>query len=467
VEQVGAEPGGAILKSPASIVGCDTAVPVLGGGTRRYAHLDHAASTPPFTAVQDAVARFGHWYANVHRGTGFKSRLSSWGYEEARREVLAFVGGDPRTQIAVFTRNTTEALNHLAHRIPLAGQRVVTTMMEHHSNDLPWRRVADVVRVGVDAAGRVDEACLQRTLRENAGRVAVLAVSGASNVTGIVNPVHEWARWAHEAGALIVVDGAQWVPHRPVDIRAAEDPGHIDFLAFSGHKMYAPFGTGVLVGPRAVFDEGEPRLVGGGTVDVVDTARVVFTRAPDREEAGTPCIVGAVALAAALAEYRRIGWDGILAHERELGLAARRGLRAIPGVVLYGDNDGDGLAVLAFNIDGVPHALASAILGEEWGIGTRSGCFCAHGYVKTLLGIDPTRSQDFEERIIGGDRRDIPGAVRASFGLGSELEDAQRLVEGVRAIAAGNHDGGYSVDPATGEYVHPGAAANFAEYFTA
>lgn len=467
MEQVGAEPGGAILNSPASIVGRDTAVPILGGGSRRYAHLDHAASTAPFTAAQDAVTRFGHWYANVHRGTGFKSRLSSWAFEAARREVLGFVHGDPATQIAVFTRNTTEALNHLAHRLPLAGRRVVTTMMEHHSNDLPWRRVADVVRVGVDAAGRVDEACLRRTLRENAGRVAVLAVSGASNVTGIVNPVHEWARWAHEAGAMIVVDGAQWVPHRPVDVRRTGDPGHIDFLAFSGHKMYAPFGTGVLIGPRASFEAGEPRLVGGGTVDVVDTARVVFTEAPDREEAGTPCIIGAVALAAAMREYRRIGWDGILAHEQELGRLARQGLRKTPGVVLYGGNDGDSLAVLAFNVEGVPHALVSAILGEEWGIGTRSGCFCAHGYVKSLLGIDPTRSQDFEERIINGDRRDIPGAVRASFGLGSEPDDAKRLLEGVRAIAAGDHDDGYAVDPATGEYLHPGAAAHFAEYFSA
>ena len=466
MEQVAAESGGALLIRT-DIAGCDTAVPLLDGGSRRFVPLDHAASTAPFRAVQQAVDRFGDWYANVHRGTGFKSRLSSWAFEEARRGILRFVGGDPEHQVVLFTRNATESLNHVAQRLPLYGRSVVTTIMEHHSNDLPWRRVADVVRVGVDAAGRVDQRALRAALEDQEGRVAILAVSGASNVTGIVNPVHEWARWAHAAGARIVVDAAQWVPHRPVDVRPADDPAHLDFLAFSSHKMHAPYGTGVLVGPRDAFQAGEPRLVGGGTVDVVDTERVVFADAPDREEAGTPCILGAVALAAAIAEYRRLGWDGIVDHEQKLNALARRGLRGVPGITLYGDDDEDHLATIAFNIAGLPHALVSAILGEEWGIGTRSGCFCAHGYVKTLLGIDPSLFQDFEERIIAGNHRDIPGAVRASFGLGNAVSDAERLVEAVRAIAAGRYDRGWALDPSTGEYEHPAARHDFAEFFSA
>ncbi len=465
MEQVGTEPGGALL-THADIAGSDTAVPTLGGGRCRYVPLDHAASTAPFRAVQQATDRFGSWYANVHRGTGFKSRLSSWAFDEARKAVLAFVGGDAARQVALFTRNTTESLNHVAQRLPLYGRCVVTTLMEHHSNDLPWRRVAEVVRVGVDAKGRVDERALRAALQDNEGRVAILAVSGASNVTGIVNPVHEWARWAHAAGARIVVDAAQWVPHRPVDVRAVDDPAHLDFLAFSSHKMHAPYGTGVLIGPRADFAAGEPRLVGGGTVDVVDTERVVFSDAPDREEAGTPCIVGAVALAAAIREYRRIGWTRIVEHERALNDVARRGLRAIPGVTLYGDDDGDHLATIAFNVDGLPHALVSAILGEEWAIGTRSGCFCAHGYVKSLLGIDPALFHDFEARIIAGNHTDIPGAVRASFGLGNAREDAERLVEAVRAIAGGRYDHAWTLNPASGEYEHPATHHDFAEFFS-
>ncbi len=148
-----------------------------------------------------AVTDFGAWYANVHRGTGFKSRLSTWAFDEARRTVLKFVGADPAADIALFTRNTTESLNHLAHALQVPeGQVIVTTLMEHHSNDLPWRRRAPIVRVGLDAGGGVDQAALRRALQSHRGRVALLAVSGASNVTGIVNPVHRWAEWAHAAG---------------------------------------------------------------------------------------------------------------------------------------------------------------------------------------------------------------------------------------------------------------------------
>ncbi len=450
------------------IAGSDTAVPVLGGGTRRYANLDHAASTPPFTAVQRAVTDFGAWYANVHRGTGFKSRLSSWAFEDARRAVLDFVGADPATEVAVFTRNTTESLNHLAHRLPIApGRCIVATMMEHHSNDLPWRRVAPVIHIGLDAGGAVDETALHQTLVELRGRVGLVCVSGASNVTGIVNPVHRWAHWAHAAGAPIVVDGAQLVPHRPVGVRPGDDPEHLDYLAFSAHKMYAPFGTGVLIGPRDAFRSGEPRLVGGGTVSIVDVERVAYAAPPEREEAGTPCIVGAVALAAAIREYGAIGWEAIVAHEVELARTALAGLAAIPGVRLYGDAEpGPGrLAVIAFNVAGLPHALVSAVLSDEWGIGTRSGCFCAHPYVKALLGIGDAASRDLEARIVAGDHSDVPGMVRASFGLTNTPDDARRLVEAVGEIAAGHVREGYVLDPSHGEYAHRDANTDFGGVF--
>lgn len=452
------------------IAGSETAVPVLGGGMRRYANLDHAASTPPFVSVLRTMTEFSEWYANVHRGTGFKSRLSSWAFEEARQAVLRFVGADPATALAIFTRNTTESLNHLAHVLPIpAGHVIVTTLMEHHSNDLPWRRIAPVIHVGLGPHGMVDEAALERVLLEHKGRVALLAVSGASNVTGTINPVHRWARWAHAAGARIVVDAAQLVPHRPVDVRPPSDPEHLDFLAFSAHKMHAPFGTGVLIGPRADFSVREPRLVGGGTVSIVDVDRVAWAAAPDREEAGTPCITGALALAAAMREYAAIGWDAIVAHECALARTALEGLGTIPGVTIYGDPDParvrERLAVLAFNVDGLPHALVSAILGEEWGIGTRSGCFCAHTYVKTLLGMGSEEARALETRIVAGDHSDVPGMVRASFGLASTHEDAERLVEAIRAIAAGRYQHRYALDE-DGEYMHAESRNSFAEFFS-
>ncbi len=247
---------------------------------------------------------------------------------------------------------------------------------------------------------------------------------------------------------------------------APDDPGHLDFLAFSAHKMYAPFGAGVLIGARDTFAQGEPRLVGGGTVSIVDAERVAWAAPPDREEAGTPCITGAIALAAAIGEYRRIGWEAIVAHER--GLAARRARWAVGDSRrpdLRRDRPAqDRLAVVAFNVEGLPHALVSAVL-REWGIGTRSGCFCAHPYVKALLGVDADASLALEARIVAGDHRDVPGMVRASFGLTNTLDDAKRLVEAVGAIAAGHYRQCYALDPADGEYTHSEARSDFAEFF--
>jgi len=435
---------------------------VLGGGTRRYANLDHAASTPPFLAVLDAVNRFSSWYANVHRGTGFKSRLSSWVFDDARHAALRFVGADAAHAVAIFTRNATEAINPLAVRLRLPADAVViTTLMEHHSNDLPWRRAARAVHVGVDRFGRVDEDALRGALHEHRGRAAILAVTAASNVSGYVNPVHRWARWAHEAGARIAVDAAQLVPHRPLDVGPAGDPEHLDFVAFSAHKMYAPFGAGVLIGPRSQFADGEPLLVGGGTVAIVDVERVLWAAPPDREEAGTPCVIGAVALRAAIEEIGRIGWPALMEHEAELTRLTLTALREIPEVRIYGDaaptRAEERLGVVAFNVGDLPHALVSAILAEEWGIGTRNGCFCAHPYAKALLGLEPDEVLALEQRVEAGDHSAVPGMIRASFGAANVAEDAERLGEAVRAIAAGSYERGYVLDRATGQYAHPRA----------
>lgn len=451
------------------VAGVNARVPVLGGETRPYVNFDNAASTPPFQRVLDAVTEFAPWYGNVHRGTGFKSRLSTWAYDEARASVARWVGADAEHDVVLFMRNATEGLNRVARRFPFAPDAVVlTTLMEHHSNDLPWRRMARVVHVGVGQDGRLDEHELRSRLREHAGRVALLAVTGASNVTGIVNPVHTYARWAHEAGGRIVVDAAQLAPHRAIEMRPGNDPEHLDFLAFSAHKMYAPFGIGVLVGPRDVFAAGDPDDVGGGTVDSVDLDRVRWTALPEREEAGTPCITGAVALGAAVREYETIGWACINAHEARLTHHALEVLRAIPGITLYGDvnpaHAADRLGVVAFNLESLPHGLVAAVLAQEWGIATRDGCFCAHPYVKALLGVNDAASHQIEERIARGDRSDLPGAVRVSLGLYNTMQEIDVLGEALRAIAAGRFEHDYVLDPRRGEYLPAGYAERFTEY---
>jgi selenocysteine lyase/cysteine desulfurase len=421
-----------------AFVGIDERVPIATGEVR-YINLDNAATTPPLRAVLDAVLRMLRTYGSVHRGAGYKARTSTAAYDNAHRSIADFVGANPETQIAIFGRNTTEALNKLANRLPMPpGAVVVTTMMEHHSNDLPWRRRATVVRARVTADGRLDEEDFDRLLARHAGRLAIVAVSGASNVTGLIQPVHQLARKAHAAGARIVVDAAQLVAHRRIDMKPDGDPEHLDFVAFSGHKMYAPFGAGVLVGPRDVFLAGAPDVVGGGTVDLVTEDDVVWAGLPDREEAGTPNAVGAVAMAESARQMRAWGMDRIGDRETALASYARWRLREVPGLTIYGDVDAvDRVGAIAFNLATADHALVAAILGYEAGIGVRNGCFCAQPYTAHLLGISPAQLRAWDRLSVR------PGMVRISLGLYNTTDDVDLAVAVLHDIAGGRHVRGY------------------------
>ncbi len=442
------------------VVGVEKMVPVLGGGRAPYVNFDNAASTPALKPVLDAVNRFAEWYSSVHRGTGFKSKLSTFAYEAAREKVLRFVGADPRTRVAVFTRNTTEAVNKLAWRLNLDRDDVIiTTLMEHHSNDLPWRRVAGVVRLALDADGSTNFDRLEDLLRQHKGRVRLVAVTGASNVTGLVTPIYDVAQLAHRYGAQIFVDAAQLAPHRRISLEGDGRPDtHIDYLAFSAHKMYAPFGSGALVGWRQTFGKGEPLEVGGGTIRIVTLDRVVYADAPDSEEAGSPNVIGAVALGAAIDWFLETGIDRIEAYESELARAAWHELQRVPGVRLYGPGrleDGpDRLAVFTFNLDGWHHAKLAAVLGYEFGIGVRNGCFCAHPYVKVLMNIGPEQEKALIRQVSQDDRSDVPGAVRISFGFYNTIDEIRYFSRVLNDLASGAHaPREYRLITSTGEYV--------------
>jgi cysteine desulfurase/selenocysteine lyase len=437
------------------LVGVDVPVPTLEGRLVPYVNLDNAASTPAFVSVMETIERFLPYYASVHRGTGYKSRLSTGAYEEARAVVGRFVGADPDRDVVVFAKNTTEAINKLARAMPIADDAVVlTTLLEHHSNDLPWRARAHTVHVRACADGSLDEEDLDVRLRQYAGRVALLAVSGASNVTGVVQPIHWLAERVHAVGGRILVDVAQLAPHRPIDMRAHDDPGHLDYLAFSAHKMYAPFGTGVLVGSQAGF-AATPDHRGGGTVHAVTVDDVAWADLPDREEAGSPNVIGAVALAAAAETLDRIGRECIAAHESELLRYASKRLATVPGVRLRGPHRpasiGSRVGVIPFTVDGLHHALVAAILGYEHGIGVRSGCFCAQPYMSHLLGLDAITARTWARRARDGDKRGAPGMVRISFGCYNDTADVDRAVAALGCIAAGDFDGSYRSD-AHGEF---------------
>ena len=452
-------------------VGLDAQIPLLDGVCRCYINMDNAASTPPLKAVQHAVDDFLVYYSSVHRGTGFKSQLSTHVYEQARQLVLEFVGANPAEYTCIFGKNTTEAINKLARRFPFTNERnvVITSGMEHHSNDLPWRAASQVIHVHLTPDGRLDESDFDSQLEKYGSRVALVAITGASNVTGFLNPIHRLAEKAHAVGALFMADCAQLAPHRKIDMLKLDDPTHLDFITISAHKMYAPFGTGAIIGRKDVFDHGDPDVSGGGTVEIVTLDSVVWSEPPERDEAGSPNTVGAIALAAAVRQLQTVGMDEVARHEAGLTSHALSKLEAVPGIQIFGDQDpskaGERLGVIPLLFERVPHFLAAAILGHEFGIGVRSGCFCAHPYILHLLGLSKAEATEVRNRIMSGDRSEMPGLIRASFGLYNTLEEVDILVDALTRISLGEYKGNYIQNKATGEYSPVGWEPNFVDYF--
>src|SRR6266571_4528103 len=231
--------------------GVDVPVPLHGGSTVTGINFDNAASTPPLARVRDMVNRFSDLYSSVHRGTGYKSRLSTEAYEDAREMVSGFLGVDEKSQVVIFVKGTTDALNRIAaEEARLDGRQVLVTEMEHHADLLPWRHRSGHVMVGLSRDGHIDLEAIEYALKNADGRISLVAVCGASNVTGFVSPIHEVAELAHRFGARVSVDAAQLAPHHRIEVRPAGDPGHLDFVSLSGHKMYAPYGAGVLIARR-------------------------------------------------------------------------------------------------------------------------------------------------------------------------------------------------------------------------
>ncbi|MBN1448475.1 MAG: aminotransferase class V-fold PLP-dependent enzyme [Bacteroidetes bacterium] len=453
-----------------NIMGIDTEVPLLDGRRVPYVFLDNGASTPSFRHVFDVMEEFMPFYSGVHRGTGFKSILATQVFDEAHNIAGSFVGADPDRDTVIFVKNTTEAVNKLAKRCDWRdGDVVISTMMEHHSDDLPWRMHARVIHIGVNDKGYLDMTQLRSAFETNRGHVRFLALTGASNITGIINPIHELAEIAHAHDAHIFVDAAQLAPHRAIDIRPHDDPGHIDFIAYSAHKMYAPFGIGVLVGSRDYFTTGDPDMVGGGVVEIVELGQVAWSAPPAREEAGSPNVPGAVGLAAAIHMLQSVGMETIAQHEQELVRYAITRMKDVPGMRIYGPVEEQELenkvGVISFEIVGVPHAKVAAILSVEGGIGVRNGCFCAHPYVKRLLQFDETEAKEITQEILAGDRSNLPGMVRASFGCYNTHDDVDRLIDALMRIGHGEIIGEYELHPRTGTWWPKNFDYDFKEYF--
>ena len=448
------------------IIGLDLKLPLLDGTERRYVFLDNAASTPTFKSVIKCIEEFMPYYSGVHRGVGLKAIVSTNIYEETHRIAGEFVGADLSTHVVIFGKNTTESINKLAHSFSFKPDDVViSTMMEHHSNDLPWRKYCKVIHIGITKDGSVDLDALKGELHRHKGKVRLVAVSGASNVTGVCNPIHDIAQWSHEAGAKIFVDAAQLAPHRLIRMLGDNDPRHLDFLAYSAHKIYAPFGIGVLIAPRDFFGDGAPDIVGGGTVSYVGLEDVEWAGLPQKEEAGSPNVVGAVALAESLRLLGSVGMDAIASHEQSLLEYAIPRIQKLPGIRIYGPTSdlSNKVGVIPFSVDGMDHALVATILSAEGGIGVRNGNFCAQVYMRTLLNVSP--EEEKSKRAARCDNPTLPGLVRASFGCYNNEEDIDIFLDMLERIAKKKYSGTYSIDPLTGMYRTKGYSIQTANHF--
>jgi selenocysteine lyase/cysteine desulfurase len=411
-----------------TLVGDRRHVPLVTGDVRPSINFDFAASAPALATVKAAVDEFLPWYSSVHRGDGIASQVATEAYERARDIVADFVSARPDDAV-VFTRHTTDALNLLARCVP-EGTTVVTFEAEHHANLLPWRG-GEAVHLPVPASPEAAVESVDQALRGLSGG-AVVSVTAASNVTGERWPVAEIAAVARRHGARVVVDAAQLAPHAPVDMAAWD----VDYVALSGHKLYAPFGAGALVGRRDWLDAGAPYLRGGGAVRFVTADDVVWTTGPERHEAGSPNVVGVVALAAACLTLRAVGMETLAEHEAALLAHARRRLREVPGIELYSLwGEGPRIGVVPFNVAGMPHTLLGSALSAEYGIAVRGGCFCAHPLMLHLLEVPQEKADGIRAALAAGTDVYVPGAVRASFGATTTVADIDALADALGELA--------------------------------
>ncbi len=416
------------------IYGIEKQIPLKNNTMSIEINFDNAATTPPFKGVIEDVIKFSPYYSSIHRGEGYRSRYSTLMYEKSRLIVKEFIDDYKDTCDIIYVKNCTEAINKLAEiwAYDHKNSIILSTFMEHHSNDLPWRKNFHVKYIDIDKNGCLNINDLISKLNIYGNKISLVVVSGASNVTGSKNFIHDIAKIVHGFGVKLLVDGAQLVPHSRFSLGQNIAGGEIDFLAFSGHKMYAPFGCGVLVGPKEFFNSTSPGHVGGGTISYVTHNKVIWAPSPDREEAGTPNVIGSIALASSIKLLSKIGMDEIENHERALTAYATENMMKMDSVILYGnyENLNNKVSIIPFNIEGMHHSVVSKALAFEFGIAVRSGCFCAHPYMQRLLNLP----KKLVEQMAYIEKDLQPGMIRISFGLYNTISEVNAFLFALNAI---------------------------------
>ncbi|WP_288221496.1 aminotransferase class V-fold PLP-dependent enzyme [uncultured Clostridium sp.] len=410
-------------------IGLDKKVPIYDSNNIIPINFDNAATTPVFKSVLDRITKACELYGAIGRGLGQKSEYSTKVYSESRDYILDFFKASKNKYTVIFVNNTTEGINRLSNMlIEDKNHIVITTRMEHHSNDLPWRGKCILKYIEVDENGRLKLDELEYLLEKYHGLVKYVTITAASNVTGYVNNLSYISKLVHKYNAKLIVDGAQIVAHKKLDFTETL----IDYLVFSAHKMYAPFGSGAIIGLKEEFERLNSDLKGGGTVDAVLDYSEVLLPPPEKDEAGSPNFFGAIALVEAMKELNNIGYETIENNEKILLNYALKGLNSIKDVITYGDNYkiDDRLGIVVFNIKNIYHAENAKLLASLRAIAVRQGAFCAHPYVKRLLKINDIESS----RHLVDSSCKMPGMVRASFGIYNSIREIDIFLNTIELI---------------------------------
>ncbi len=382
---------------------------------RPLVYLDNAATSQKPQAVIDAlVEAYTHYNANIHRGVHHLSQIATRRHEEARQHVARFLNARSEKEI-IFTKGTTDGINLLAFSFGEAmlheGDEIVVSQLEHHSNIVPWQMLAERKKARLRVIPLLDDLSLDREqikgiLNE---RTRIVAVAQVSNVLGIINPMAEIIRMAHEKNIPVLVDGAQSAPHLPIDVQAMD----CDFFVCSAHKMYGPTGIGVLYGKEKWLELLPPAQGGGEMIEHVRWEHTTYNELPYKFEAGTPDFIGSVAFGAALGYMESIGMDRIAEHEREIGRYAEQQLLTLPEVRVYAAGQ-EKAGVVSFNVyngDKLVHPFDVGTLLDRQGVAVRTGHHCAEPLI---------------------DHLGVPGTVRASFGLYNDQEDIDRMIAALK-----------------------------------
>lgn len=422
-------------------------------GNVPYINLDNAATTPPFLCVKKGIDRYLNFYGSVHRGSGFKSKLSTDIYENTRQIIKNFVGAPERSYV-LFTGNTTGAMNTAAYFFSFLDGKVAVSEIEHSSSWLPWikaegekalgaqqvdfnhisetqQRIQDlgrenVLRYQLDKNGEFDLEDIKELLKNN--KIKAFVLTASSNVTGYRPDIKEIGKLVHEYGAYYIVDACQFLQHHKIDMMEMG----IDFLAASGHKFYAPYGEGFLIGSKDFLDEFLPYQIGGGNLPYI-TKEGIFLRYKNQlaHDPGTPNAVGAVAMAIALKQLETLGIKKVENYESNLARLAFEEMKKNPKIRLL-VKDEHLSTVIPFLVNKMDSIEVAERLNREFGIGVRAGSFCVYDVVRQFFGIEDETK--IIEAVNCGDTSLIPGVIRASFGLCNTKDDVTRFIKAINFI---------------------------------